>query len=55
VRTYEALGERDRSLGILKEAPRELLGDIERQPELAGLARDLRFTQLKANFSSTKG
>jgi tetratricopeptide (TPR) repeat protein len=44
--TYEALAKRDATLSLLTSAPRELLGDLNRWPDLAGLQSDPRFIQL---------
>jgi serine/threonine-protein kinase len=44
--TYEALGKRDATLGILSVAPPELLADLSRWPDVADLRGDSRFIQL---------
>lgn len=44
--TYEALGQRDATLSLLSSAPHDLLALLNRWPELAGLGRDPRFSQL---------
>ncbi len=45
VLTYEALGRREQSLGLLTSSP-AVLGQLKRYPELADLRRDPRFLQL---------
>jgi len=50
--TYEALGKRQRTLSVLKDAPRSLIADLSRQPDVAGLRTDSRFTALLANPKS---
>jgi serine/threonine protein kinase/tetratricopeptide (TPR) repeat protein len=45
VLTYEALGHRDQTLGILANSP-AVLDQLNRYPELADLRRDPRFLQL---------
>jgi tetratricopeptide (TPR) repeat protein len=44
--TYDRLGERDRCVEILAQAPRLQLMDVTRWPDLADLARHPRFIQL---------
>ena len=44
--TYEALGERNRTLGIIKDSPDWLLRRLSRFPDLEDLQKDLRFQQL---------
>jgi len=44
--TYEALGERDRTLSLVQDAPEWLLSRLNRFPDLADLRKDLRFQQL---------
>jgi len=45
VLTYEALGERERAWKLLAEAPKELLQELNRQPDLAEFSRDPRFQE----------
>ena len=49
VMTYEALGERERSLEVLQSATPDLLQELHRQPDLASLCGDPRFTALLPN------
>ena len=51
VLTYEALGERDRAIQVLKGAKPELLQELARQPDLSDFRNDSRFRQLKAQIS----
>lgn len=44
--TYELLGERDRSIAVLRKASPQLLRDLNRQPDLTDLRDDARFRQL---------
>jgi eukaryotic-like serine/threonine-protein kinase len=46
VLTYEALGQRERALGVLERATPELLRELDRQPDLADFRQDPRFQQL---------
>jgi hypothetical protein len=46
---YEALGQRQKSLAILARAPRSLLLELSRQPDVTGLRQDRRFQQLLTN------
>ena len=46
---YEALGQRKASLGILKKAPRSLLLELNRQPDVTSLRQDPEFQKLLAN------
>ena len=46
VLTYELLGRRDATLDTLTAAPRELLSDLSRWPDLSDLHNDARFQQL---------
>lgn len=46
VLTYEALGERDRAIQVLKGATSELLRELDRQPDLADFRLDPRFREL---------
>jgi serine/threonine protein kinase/tetratricopeptide (TPR) repeat protein len=43
---YEVMGDRDRALGVLQSAPPEVLRELSRQPDLAGLRSDPRFMAL---------
>jgi tetratricopeptide (TPR) repeat protein len=53
VKTYEALGERERSLEVLAASPREVLADVSRYPDLADLSSDSRFKKLM-DFSEAR-
>jgi Flp pilus assembly protein TadD len=44
--TYEALAKREATLSLLTSASRELVADLNRWPDLAGLQSDPRFIQL---------
>jgi serine/threonine protein kinase/tetratricopeptide (TPR) repeat protein len=46
VLTYEALGERERSLAVLQTATPEMIHELDRQPDLADFRQDPRFQQL---------
>ena len=46
VQVYEALKQRDKSIEILREAPRYLLDELARQPDFKELRQDRRFQQL---------
>lgn len=46
VQAYEALKQRDKSIEILQQAPRYLLDELARQPDLKELRQDRRFQQL---------
>lgn len=48
VATLEALGRREESLRLLQNAPKSLLDDLSRQPDLSALVTDPRFIQLKS-------
>jgi len=52
VLTYEALGERDRAIQVLKGAKPEMLHELDRQPDLADFRLDSRFRQLVAENSN---
>ncbi len=47
--TYEALGQRDTTLAVLKAAPEEVIEDLSRWPDVADLQKDSRFKQLLAS------
>jgi len=44
--TYEALGFPDKSIEVLQKAPRGVLADLSRWPDVAELAKNPRFIQL---------
>ena len=44
--TFEILGEREKTLQILGNAPRHLLDDLNRQPDMKDLQRDPQFQEL---------
>ncbi len=44
--TYEALGLRDKAIAVLQDAPRDLLGELSRHPDLEELRRDPSFVRL---------
>lgn len=46
--TYEMLGQRDRALTIAETAPRDVIRELDRQPDLADFCLDPRFRELKA-------
>jgi serine/threonine-protein kinase len=50
--TYEAMGERDKAIRALSEAPPELLPELDRQPDLADFRQDLRFKEVVAKFAT---
>jgi eukaryotic-like serine/threonine-protein kinase len=52
VLTYEALGERDRAIQVLKGAKPEILHELDRQPDLADFRLDPRFRKLVAEIST---
>jgi serine/threonine protein kinase/Flp pilus assembly protein TadD len=47
--TYEALGKRDATLGVLSAAPTGVIADFARWPDAADLLQDSRFLQLLAS------
>ena len=49
VMMYEALGDREGTLAVLKDAPETLIRDMSRQPDMTDLARDARFKNLLAS------
>jgi tetratricopeptide (TPR) repeat protein len=54
VLTYEALGERDRSIEVLSQATPQFLYELNRQPDLPNLRDDLRFQQLLSKTPKAK-
>jgi eukaryotic-like serine/threonine-protein kinase len=52
VLTYEVLGLRTETLGVLNAATPDLLRSLENDPDLAELSQDLRFRQLVARTST---
>jgi adenylate cyclase len=50
VLTYEALGQRERAIEALNDAPPELLYELNRHPDLADFRQDLRFKQVVAKY-----
>jgi eukaryotic-like serine/threonine-protein kinase len=46
VLTYETLGERDQAIKVLGLATPEVLGEINRHPDLADFRQDIRFIQV---------
>jgi len=52
--TYEALGQRDNALAILRTSSDDVLLDAARWPDLADLHRDSRFQQLLASRQEKK-
>jgi hypothetical protein len=47
VRTYELLGRREDALNVLRGSPADVLFDVSRYPDLAGLRRDSRFNETR--------
>jgi serine/threonine protein kinase/tetratricopeptide (TPR) repeat protein len=43
---YEVLHQREEALQVLRRAPRGLLGELSRQPDVKGLQQDARFQEL---------
>jgi len=54
VQTYEMLHTRAESLAILRSAPREMLEDLKRWPNMADLTADSRFIELTAVTTAKK-
>jgi len=52
VLTYEALGKRDRALEVLQSATSDVLQELNRQPDLAGLRQDPHFIALLTTKSN---
>jgi tetratricopeptide (TPR) repeat protein len=53
--TYEALGEREQALAVLRaSAPPEMLDDLKRWPDMAELTADSRFIELTAEEAVKK-
>ena len=50
--TYETLGEREKTLVVLKAAPRGVLGDLNHWPDVADLHQDPRFLELLASHQN---
>ncbi len=44
--TYEALNKREDTLRLLRNAPRHLLEELSRQPDVKGLQNDPHFQEL---------
>ena len=51
VMTYVALGEREPALRLLESASREVLEDLNRQPDLAQFSLDPRYQQIRARLA----
>ena len=47
--TYEALGQRDQTLDVLRNSPDGVLADVSRWPDVADLYEDSRFSELLAS------
>ena len=47
--TYEALGERDNTIGVLSASPNGVISDLNHWPDVADLRADPRFQQLLAS------
>jgi hypothetical protein len=43
---YEALGQREKALALMRKAPRRLLDEMSRQPDVRELQRDPRVQEL---------
>jgi hypothetical protein len=43
---YEVLGQREETLVVLQRAPRRLLEELSRQPDVKDLRQDPRFQEL---------
>lgn len=55
VATYEILGKRDEAISILRaSAPREMLDDLKRWPDMADFTADSRFIELTATDAEKK-
>jgi hypothetical protein len=46
VQTFEVLNQREKALDLLQKAPRSLLEELARVPDLIELRRDPRFQQM---------
>ena len=55
VLTYEALGQRDKTIEILKGAPPDLMRELDRHPDLAELRKDSRFIQIESATKLSSG
>lgn len=51
VLTFEALGQREKAIGVLGPATPQLLHELDRQPDLADFRQDLRFKELVSKTS----
>jgi tetratricopeptide (TPR) repeat protein len=47
--TYEALGRREDTLGVLKTSHYQVLAELSRWPDVADLVKDIRFSRLLAS------
>ena len=47
--SYECMGLRDEALAALRQAPRYLLEELTRQPDVKDLRKDPRFQALMSN------
>jgi tetratricopeptide (TPR) repeat protein len=54
VLTYEALGERDQAMKVLRLATPEVLEELNRQPDLADFRQDIRFKQVVAQIEGRR-
>ena len=52
VTAYETLGQREKALAVLRRAPRQLLEEVSRQPDVHDLQRDPRFQALLVRKSA---
>ncbi|PYQ26614.1 MAG: hypothetical protein DMF56_23675 [Acidobacteria bacterium] len=52
VLTYEMLGQRDQALAIAGTATKDVLGELDRHPDLADFRQDPRFIQLKREMQN---
>ena len=50
VLTYEALGQRDQAVNVLRAATPEVFQELDRQPDLADFRQDIRFKQVVAQI-----
>src|SRR5579884_1020526 len=49
---FEAIGARERSLKVLRRAPRYVLQELNLQPDVRGLRQDVRFQEMLRNNAS---